>query len=262
MLKSTDLLGGRDPDPVMMGRAGGRSPFLLACDHAGNAFPARLGTLGVGESDREDHIAIDIGIFSTSHWLAHRLDAPLIGQAYSRLVIDCNRKPGIATSMPKVSDGRSIPGNEEISEEEHRQRVSEIFAPYHDALSRLIAERTSLLGMPPVLCAMHSFTRVYGGRTRDCDIGVIHGEETEIASLMVHRLKAFGELRVGYNVPYEIDFAGDYTIPVHAVAGGIPYIEIEICQDLIATCAGQRKLAFMFEAAFREVEEMGTLGAS
>ena len=34
----------------------------------------------------------------------------------------------------------------------------------------------------------------------------------------------------------------------------IPYIEIEICQDLIATCAGQRKLAFMFEAAFGDVE--------
>jgi predicted N-formylglutamate amidohydrolase len=254
MLKSTELLGGGDPDPVMLGREGGRSPFLLACDHAGNAIPARLGTLGLGEADREDHIAIDIGIFSTSHWLAHRLDAPLIGQAYSRLVIDCNRRPGTVTSMPKVSDGRVVPGNADISEEERRQRVNEIFTPYHDALARLISKRMSRLGTPPILCAMHSFTRVYGGRTRECDIGVIHGEETEIASRLIHRLKAFGELRVGYNVPYEIDFAGDHTIPAHAVEGGIPYIEIEICQDLIATCAGQRKLASMFEAAFGDVE--------
>ena len=112
----------------------------------------------------------------------------------------------------------------------------------------------SILGMPPILCAMHSFTRVYGGRKRDCDIGVIHGEETEITSRLIHRLKAFDEFCVGYNVPYEIDFAGDYTIPVHAAESGIPYIEIEICQDLIATCAGQRKLAFMFESAFGDVE--------
>jgi predicted N-formylglutamate amidohydrolase len=254
MLKSTELLGGGDPDPVMLGRVGGRSPFLLACDHAGNAIPARLGTLGLAEADREDHIAIDIGIFSTSHWLAHRLDAPLIGQAYSRLVIDCNRRPGTPMSMPKVSDGRIVSGNADISEEERRQRVAEIFSPYHTALAQLIAERTSLLGTQPILCAMHSFTRVYGGRTRDCDIGVIHGEETEVASRLIHRLKAFGDLRVGYNVPYEIDFAGDHTIPAHAVEGGIPYIEIEICQDLIASCAGQRKLAFMFEAAFGDVE--------
>lgn len=253
MLKSTELLGPGDPQPVMIGRVDGRSPFLLACDHAGNAIPARLGTLGLGEADREDHIAIDIGIFSTSHWLAHRLDAPLIGQAYSRLVIDCNRRPGIATSMPRVSDGRIVPGNDDISEAESRLRIAEIFSPYHTALAQLITARTSVLGRSPILCAMHSFTRVYGGRRRDCDIGVIHGEETEVAERLLHRLKAFDELRVGYNVPYEIDFVGDHTIPVHAVEGGIPYVEIEICQDLIASCAGQRRLAAMFTAAFGDV---------
>lgn len=253
MLKSTELLGPGDPQPVMIGRVDGRSPFLLACDHAGNAIPARLGTLGLDAADREDHIAIDIGIFSTCHWLAHRLDAPLIGQAYSRLVIDCNRRPGIATSMPRISDSRVVPGNDDISEEERRQRVGEIFSPYHTALAQLITARTAALGTSPVLCAMHSFTRTYGGRKRDCDIGVIHGEETEITDRLLHRLKAFDELRVGHNVPYEIDFAGDYTIPVHAVKNGVPYVEIEICQDLIASCAGQRRLADMLVVAFGDV---------
>ncbi len=254
MLKSTELLQEGDPEPVMIAHENGQSPFLLLCDHAGNAIPAKLGTLGVGPADLEDHIAVDIGIFSTCHWLAHRLDAPLLGQSYSRLVIDCNRKPGIATSMPIESDGRKVPGNVDINEAERKQRIAEIFTPYHEAVARMIQQRTIALGRPPILCAMHSFTRVFGGQTRDCDIGVIHGGTSAIADRMLQRLQSFGEFRVGRNVPYVIDFQGDYTVPVHGAAGQVPYIEIEICQDLIASCSGQRKLAAMLEAAFRDAE--------
>lgn len=256
MLKSTDLLQEGDPDPVMISRENGRSPFLLLCDHAGNAIPAKLGTLGVGPADREDHITVDIGIFSTCHWLAHRLDAPLLGQAYSRLVIDCNRKPGIATSMPIESDGRKVSGNAGISEAARRQRIAEIFTPYHETVARMIKQRTAALGRPPVIAAMHSFTRVFGGQRRDCDIGVIHNGTSAIADRMLQRLQGFGEFRVGRNVPYMIDFEGDYTVPVHGEAGQIPYVEIEICQDLISSCSGQRKLAQMLEAAFRDAETM------
>ena len=48
------------------------------------------------EADLARHIAWDIGIAGVGRQLADRLDACLIMQPYSRLVIDCNRPPGSA----------------------------------------------------------------------------------------------------------------------------------------------------------------------
>ena len=42
--------------------AGGRSPFLLTCDHYGRLIPRILGDLGLPESELVRHIAWDIGI--------------------------------------------------------------------------------------------------------------------------------------------------------------------------------------------------------
>ncbi len=46
------------------------------------------------------HIAWDIGVAGLGERLAEALDAVFIRQAYSRLVIDCNRRPGAADSDP------------------------------------------------------------------------------------------------------------------------------------------------------------------
>ena len=242
-----------DPDPVMRVRPEGASPFLLVSDHAGNAIPNRLGELGLDGADREDHIALDIGIFATCNWLAQRLDAAYIAQAYSRLVIDSNRRPGVATSMPEASDGRAIPGNRAIDTAECRWRVGAIFEPYHDAIAAALDARAAV-GRATVLCAMHSFTRHLAGVERPCDIGIIHGPSREVADALIGALDG-GDFRVGRNEPYGVDFEIDYTIPVHGEGRGLRSVEIEICQDLIAEDRGQRRLALTLEAAFREVRE-------
>jgi len=87
------------------------SPFLLVCDHAGNRIPRRLGTLGVSDSDRQRHIAWDIGAAGVTRQMAERLGAFAILQSYSRLVIDCNRDPDRPDSVVEWSDGAAIPGN-------------------------------------------------------------------------------------------------------------------------------------------------------
>ena len=48
-----------------------------------------------------------------------------------------------------------------------------------------------------------------------------------------------GDLVVGDNEPYAVSDATDYTIPVHAERRGLPHVEIEIRQDLIAEAPGQ-----------------------
>src|SRR5260370_41146851 len=48
-----------------------------------------------------------------------------------------------------------------------------------------------------------------------------------------------GDLTVGDNAPYAITEASDYTVPVHGEGRSLPYVEIEIRQDLIDDAAGQ-----------------------
>jgi predicted N-formylglutamate amidohydrolase len=52
------------------------------------------------------------------------------------------------------------------------------------------------------------------------------------------RLRArLGPDLVGDNAPYRMDDT-DYTVPRHAVARGLDYVELEVRQDLIAEPAG------------------------
>ena len=81
----------------------GRSPFLLTCDHYGRIIPRALGDLGLPASEFERHIAWDVGIAGVANALSKRLDAHLIAQRYSRLVIDCNRPPEAPSSIPGLS---------------------------------------------------------------------------------------------------------------------------------------------------------------
>src|ERR1700761_8929090 len=109
------LLGVNDADPVFELNAAGRSPFLFTSDHYGRLLPKVLGDLGLSESELVRHIAWDIGIAGVAERLATLLDAHLIAQRYSRLVIDCNRPPQAASSIPILSEATTIPGNDGLS---------------------------------------------------------------------------------------------------------------------------------------------------
>ena len=82
------LLADDEPPPFTVERAAGASPFILLCEHAGNRLPRKLGDLGLEADDLSRHIAWDIGAAAVAQGLSERLDATLISQIYSRLVID------------------------------------------------------------------------------------------------------------------------------------------------------------------------------
>ena len=103
------LLAADEPAPVTVYNQNGPSPFLIVADHAGNSMPRALGRLGVPETECERHIAWDIGIAAVSRLVADALDATLVQQNYSRLVIDCNRAPGSETSISEISELTPVP---------------------------------------------------------------------------------------------------------------------------------------------------------
>src|SRR3978361_1511487 len=128
---TTLLLEAAEVPPVLEENAAGRSPFLLTCDHYGRLIPRALGDLGLPASELTRHIAWDIGIAGVAEQLSKHLGAHLIAQRYSRLVIDCNRPPEGASSIPLISEATAVPGNERLAREAAQARRREIFDPYH-----------------------------------------------------------------------------------------------------------------------------------
>jgi len=235
---------------VIVTNPGADSPFLLLGDHAGRDMPSRLGTLGLSEPDLSRHIAWDIGVAGLGPLLAARLDAPFIAQRYSRLVIDCNRDPARADSIPEVSDGSVILGNADLTPAERIARIEEVFAPYHAAIAAEIDDRVAA-GLPTVVVALHSFTPVMAGFARPWRFGILHLGASPFSDAMLARLRAEpgagpNSDDVGDNEPYKMDDV-DFTIPHHAIGRGLDYVELEVRQDLLADAAGQEAIAEMLE---------------
>jgi predicted N-formylglutamate amidohydrolase len=247
------LLRPEEVPPVCEFNAGGRSPFLLTCDHYGRLIPRTLGDLGLPGSELARHIAWDIGIAGVAEALSKHLDAHLIVQRYSRLVIDCNRPPNAASSIPRISEATTIPGNEGLSREAALTRRAQVFDPYHRRIDEIIDQR-GRAGVPTVLVSLHSFTPVYAGIARPWHIGTLYHRDTHLPPLLLKLLRAEGDLVVGDNEPYAVSDETDYTIPVHGEARGLMNTGIEIRQDLIGDVAGEKAWADRLARIFGEIE--------
>jgi predicted N-formylglutamate amidohydrolase len=250
---TTLLLGTADVPPVFEENTAGRSPYLLTCDHYGRLIPQALGDLGVPAGEMERHIAWDIGIAGVAEQLAKHLDAHLIAQRYSRLVIDCNRPPCVASSIPVISEATRISGNEGLTRAAAETRRQAIFDPYHRRIADVIEQRLRE-GMPTVLVSLHSFTPVYAGVARPWHIGTLYNRDTRLPPMLLRLLRAEPDLVVGDNEPYSVSDETDYTIPVHGEVRGLMNSGIEIRQDLIADPAGQAQWADRLARIFAEVE--------
>src|SRR3954471_23308923 len=250
---SSLLLEAADVPPVLEENTAGRSPFLLTCDHYGRLIPRALGDLGLPASELTRHIAWDIGIAGVAGQLSKHLGAHLIAQRYSRLVIDCNRPPCVASSIPVLSEATAVPGNEGLTRAASEARRKAIFDPYHCRISEVIDARLRD-HRPTVLVSLHSFTPLYAGVARPWHVAALYHRDTHLAPLLLKLFRGEADLVVGDNEPYAVSDATDYTIPVHGEARALMNSGIEIRQDLIADVSGQAQWTERLARIFREIE--------
>lgn len=248
---NNSLLGPDDPPAVEVVRPDASSEHFLTCEHAGRRIPQRLGNLGVSDSDLERHIAWDIGAEGVSRRLSEYLDATLVLQNYSRLVVDCNRSPDADDFIVTLSENTEIPGNLDVTEADITARKQAVFDPYHDAIRNALDARERA-GRATVLSAMHSCTPVFHGVSRPWHIGVLYDKDERFARILLELLAEDGELVIGENEPYELSHERDYAIPVHAERREIPHVEFEIRQDLIGTAEEQDKWAQLLAHVLQE----------
>ncbi|MEG3180184.1 N-formylglutamate amidohydrolase [Sphingomonas sp. LT1P40] len=204
----------------------GTGNVLILCDHASNAVPEDI-ELEVNPALLDKHIAIDIGAAAVTEGLAARQNASAILATVSRLVIDLNREPDSLGLIPLMSDGHHIPGNVGV---DRWERIARFHAPYH----RLIAE--AIRARPPaMLVSVHSFTQQLehaDGQVRPWEVGILYNRDARAARIGIELLNASG-IVTGDNEPYSGRLL-NATMNRHAEANGIPYLGIEIRNDLIA----------------------------
>lgn len=233
---SESLLAADEPQPfeVVAGRSS--SPYVIQCDHASNRIPRVLGGLGLPEHELERHIAWDIGAGAVARHLARDLDAWLILQNYSRLVIDCNRALGHPDSIVRRSEDTLIPGNRDVSSLAAERRAKSIFEPYHARIVRELDERAA---RPTIMIFLHSFTPTFRGVSRPWSAGVLFHRDRRFAGLLFEALRREPGLVVGENEPYAASALTDYGLVEHAERRGLLHVELEIRQDLIERASDQ-----------------------
>ena len=116
-----------EPPPPTVENEAGTLPFLIVADHAGEYLPQRLEQLDLSDTECASHIAWNIGIGAVCRLVGTALDAVVIRQNYSRLLIDCNRLPNSEESILGRSELTQVPGNAGLSESpEDRPRAGYI----------------------------------------------------------------------------------------------------------------------------------------
>ncbi len=221
--------------------------LLLIADHASNHVPADI-DLDIDPALLNQHMAIDIGVAPLGRLLCERLGMDGIYGPVSRLVIDLNREEDAAGLIPLESDGFAIPGNKLLDAEGRHARIERFWRPYHQGIAdRIAADR------PRLILSLHSFTPRLSTRpeeARPWQIGILYNQDDRAAQPGIAALRAAG-IVTGDNEPYSGKVL-NATMNAHAEANAIPYLGIEVRQDLIGDEAGvaewAEKLAPVIEA--------------
>ena len=238
--------------PVLSLNAGGKSPFVLVCDHASNRIPQEFGTLGLTPVQRLMHVAWDPGALAVARLLSGMLDAPLIHSTVSRLVIDCNRDESAPDLVPVISERTEIAANRNISDGARRERIARYHAPFHDTIDALLDARAED-GRETVLVTVHSFTPVYKDVHRPWPIGLIHGVDPSFSLALRDALLADEpDLNVGWNEPYAARNGVTFTLEHHGDRRGLMASMIEIRHDEILTPDGAFRWAHTLAGALNQ----------
>lgn len=216
-------------DAVETWNADGTGPVVLTCEHASRLVPPPLRTTAQDRAWLDTHWGWDIGAADVTRRLAERLDAPAVLGTVSRLVADLNRTPDDPTLALERVEGVALTFNAGV---DRAGRVSRWHAPYHAAVDELCARRKAA-GGPVLVFSVHSFTPDYMGSLRSVEMGVLFDDHEDLAVGLADDIRALGwETRL--NEPWSGKQGLIYSAQRHGRAHGLPYLEIEIRQDLIA----------------------------
>ncbi len=212
---------------------GGEAPILIIGDHASNHVPDDI-DLGIDPALLDEHIALDIGVAEVVALLCERLGCTAILGGISRLVIDLNREEDAPGLLVTASDGHAIPGNRSACLE---TRLNRFYRPYHHEIER----RLDAIERPFIL-SLHSFTPHLASdptQQRPWEIGILYNADDRAPRIAIPMLEDVGFV-VGDQLPYSGKLL-NATMNRHAEGNAVPYLGVEMRQDIARTAKGQRR---------------------
>lgn len=218
-------------------------PWLtLSCEHAANRVP---GSWSLSDAERrllEDHWGWDLGAAELTRRLSSRLSADAILGTWSRLVADLNRPEDHPELCREEAEGVPFAFNQDLTREARQQRLAEVHGPFHLAYAELLERRP-----PELLLSIHSFTPEYRGprgtEKRELEVGVLYDRPMAHLGTALHtELCALG-LHSEENRPYSGLEGLIESVQRHGQAAGVPYLELEVRNDLLRDDASLEALS-------------------
>lgn len=234
------VLSPGEPAPCEIVNPDGRGRVVLICEHGGRLVPQALNGLGLEPEVFARHIGWDIGAAGVAREMSRLLDAPLLLQRYSRLVIDCNRSLRSPDLIPEVADGTPVPGNRGLSAAARQARYDAILKPFHDGVARVLDSRAQR--SDTVLLMIHSFTPrlMSRGDDRPMHLGLLYNRDARLGTALARAITAdHPHLIVAENAPYRCSDLTDYAVPIHAEPRGLLHALVEIRNDQILSAESQ-----------------------
>ena len=210
---------------------------LVTCEHGGNKIPPRWAALFRRQRARlESHRGWDAGALTLARKLAKALDAPLVANTTSRLLVDLNRSEHHRALFSSIT--RALPDAE-------RERIlDEVYRPYRGRVEQFV-DGAVARGRVVHLSA-HSFVPVLDGVKRRADVGLLYDPsrrpEKMFCDAWVAALKAeLPGFVVRRNSPYR-GTADGLTTALRRRHAANDYIgvEIEVNQRLLDSDAFDR----------------------
>ena len=202
--------------------------ILIIADHASNYIPDSLDNLGLNKNLFNTHIAYDLGVKELCIDLSKLLKSKYIIGEYSRLIIDLNRDLLDPTLIPEIVDRKIIPKNVNLSANEKKIRITEVYNRYHNNIKRTINSDHIT-----ILISLHSFNPIFKNKKRNIHFGILSNEDRRLSNCIITDMRRRG-LKVGDNEPYEGNLIGD-TMYKHGLKNNLHHTLIEVRNDLLSS---------------------------
>jgi predicted N-formylglutamate amidohydrolase len=237
-------MGRGTPDGVLSwhGDPAAGGPLLVICEHAGNQVPSPL---RLDPADRRwlfTHWGYDIGIAEVARVLIDTFGGAGLFAEFSRLVCDPNRPWDDRSCILDQIEGTKLRLNQGLDAAARQLRKVVFYDRYHDAVDALLRRRREI-ATDFTLVALHSFTERLGDEVRWMEAGVLFDDDQRgLGEAMAAEVAREG-LTTAINEPYSGIDGFTYSVTRHGRAHGLPHVEIELRQDLIATPEQSRQMA-------------------
>ena len=245
------------PAPVLTLRPEGEGPIALLCEHASALLPQDCGASAADQRWLRTHWGVDLGAAPLTAALSRLLDAPAWLGGVSRLLCDLNRPADHPDLARATVEGEHLALNAGVNGPDglaqRTARVAAWHTPFHAAVDAGLAERRAQLRL---LLSVHTFTPLYLGQPRRMGMGVLFDTHDALATRFAEALRvqeaAVAEgVEVVENEPWSGKDGLIYSPARHGNRHALPYLELEVRQDLLDDDDQVERIAARVAAALR-----------